>query len=180
MSLVKSKTKKIVLITTSLIIGYGIYCFGYINGENDPSAPIANRAASSLSAEFPISETGLLQLVNKEREKASLHPLQRNDKLSSSAKAKCSDMVVRNYWSHQTPDGTLPWAFIKNEGYQYRTVGENLARGYQTNEQIVSAWMNSETHKAEVLDKSFTESGVAICVMNQNEILVVEHFGTTL
>ena len=71
-------------------------------------------------------------------------------------------MVNRNYWSHQTPDQQEPWAFISATGYTFQKAGENLAYGFNNNGQVVAGWMNSPTHKMNMLDKAFEEVGFGV------------------
>lgn len=130
---------------------------------------------------FSISD--LLKYTNDNRIKASLAPLELNTKLNTSAKTKCDDMVVKNYWSHDTPEGLEPWVFIRNAGYTYNKAGENLSYGFRTSEDVVAGWMNSPEHRANILNTGFKEVGFGICesknYMNSGpESVIVQHFGT--
>jgi hypothetical protein len=71
-------------------------------------------------------------------------------------------MIVRNYWSHNTPEGNSPWTFITKAGYQYLKAGENLAYGFLTSAGVVTGWMNSTAHRANVLDATFKDVGFGI------------------
>lgn len=107
-----------------------------------------------------MSASGLLSATNSERSKnGGIPALALNSKLSSAAQAKANDMVARNYWSHTTPDGKDPWVFIDATGYAYQKAGENLAYGFSTSNETVAGWMNSPSHKANMLDSSFKEVG---------------------
>jgi hypothetical protein len=68
-------------------------------------------------------------------------------------------MIARNYWSHTTPDGQEPWVFIDNSGYDYSKAGENLAYGFATSSDAVGGWMNSPSHRANMLDTAFSDVG---------------------
>lgn len=105
------------------------------------------------------SRNGLLSETNEERTAAGKGSLAINSKLNSAAQAKANDMVVRDYWSHNTPEGNPPWVFIDDAGYDYQKAGENLAYGFLTSATTVAGWMNSPAHKANMLDSSFTEVG---------------------
>lgn len=87
--------------------------------------------------------------------------LQINDKLTAAAQAKANDMAQRNYWAHVTPDGQQPWAFITGAGYDYEAAGENLAYGFGTSDQVITAWMNSAEHRANILNGVYQDVGFA-------------------
>src|SRR5688572_17626917 len=106
--------------------------------------------------------SGLLEETNAQRSSGSIGALALNDKLSSAAQAKAEDMAARNYWSHNTPEGNPPWVFFSNAGYDYKAAGENLAYGFDSSNATVVAWMNSEGHRANILNNSFTEVGFGI------------------
>jgi hypothetical protein len=106
-----------------------------------------------------ISRSGLLQATNKERAKAGVTTLSTDEQLNQAAQAKAQDMVMRNYWSHQTPEGNEPWVFITNSDYDYTKAGENLAFGFDTSTDTVKGWMTSETHRKNLLDKDYQEVG---------------------
>lgn len=102
---------------------------------------------------------GLQQATNTQRAANGQSALSLNSKLNSAAQAKANDMVARNYWSHNTPDGQEPWIFIDATGYSYTKAGENLAYGFLDSDSTVNGWMNSPSHKANMLDSSFTDVG---------------------
>ncbi len=108
-----------------------------------------------------INSAELLSYTNTAREENDLEPLKTNDKLSEAANEKAADMVKEGYWSHTSPDGTTPWYWIDKVGYTYSTAGENLARGFTSSSSIVNAWMNSPSHRANVLNGNYTEVGFA-------------------
>ena len=109
-----------------------------------------------------ISSDGLLNETNIQRNKTGAKQLTISPRLNEAAQAKAQDMVNRNYWSHQTPDQQEPWAFITATGYTFQKAGENLAYGFNNNGQVVAGWMNSPTHKMNMLDKAFDEVGFGV------------------
>ena len=109
-----------------------------------------------------ISSDGLLSETNIQRNKTGAKQLTISPRLNEAAQAKAQDMVNRNYWSHQTPDQQEPWAFITATGYTFQKAGENLAYGFNNNGQVVAGWMNSPTHKMNMLDKAFEEVGFGV------------------
>lgn len=129
-----------------------------------------------------MSVGGLLSATNQHRANNGKAALSLNSKLNSSAQAKANDMVARDYWSHNTPDGKEPWVFFDSAGYQYYKAGENLAYGFATSADAVVGWMNSPTHKANMLDSTFTEVGFGFAnSANFNgdgqQTVVVAHYG---
>lgn len=130
-----------------------------------------------------ISVEKLYQLVNKEREKNNLPPLIYNQKLATAAYEKAKDMFSKNYWAHFSPDGKTPWDFILNSGYKYEYAGENLAKNFLFSDGVVSAWMNSKTHKENILKPEYTEVGYAVVngiLNNEETTLVVQMFAKPL
>lgn len=131
---------------------------------------------------YQITDQELLNLTNYEREQNGLRPLSLNSKLTSAAQKKATHMLKNNYWAHFAPDGTTPWDFIKGEKYDYVYAGENLAKGYTTSHSTVKAWMNSPTHKANILSKQYSEVGFAILegrLDGEDTILIVQELGAT-
>ena len=130
-----------------------------------------------------ITTIKLFDLSNKEREKQSLQPLQYNKELAEAAQKKAADMFAKDYWAHFAPDGTTPWSFILSSGYQYEYAGENLAKNFLFSQGVVDAWMNSPTHKENILRKDYTEVGYGVVngILNGEETtLVVQMLGTPL
>jgi hypothetical protein len=124
----------------------------------------------------------LLSATNAQRQQNGVANLKLNDKLTSAAQAKANDMIARNYWSHNTPDGQEPWVFFTNAGYNYQKAGENLAYGFATSGDTVTGWMNSPPHRENLLDSTFTEVGFGFANGNNfnssgQETVVVAEYG---
>ncbi|OGL29356.1 hypothetical protein A3D14_01140 [Candidatus Saccharibacteria bacterium RIFCSPHIGHO2_02_FULL_47_12] len=119
----------------------------------------SSRKGATLPYATSMSISSLLSSTNSNRAGNGSAALSLNSQLNQAAQAKANDMVARNYWSHNTPDGQEPWVFISNAGYNYQKAGENLAYGFLTSDDTVAGWMNSPPHKANLLDSSFTEVG---------------------
>ncbi len=129
-----------------------------------------------------ITSDALLVATNKVRADNGVSAVTINGQLSSSSVAKCNDMVQRNYWAHNTPDGKQPWTFVDAAGYKYAKSGENLGYGFKSSSDVVTGWMNSLPHRQNLLDKTFTEVGFGICKSNSYvgfgaQTIVVQHFG---
>ena len=122
----------------------------------------------------------LLNLTNLRRAEVGLQPVSLNGQLSDAALAKANDMFSKNYWAHNAPDGTTPWVFISQAGYQYLYAGENLARDFNDSESVVSAWMGSPSHKENILKREYQEIGFAVVnnrLGGEETTLVVQMFG---
>ncbi len=128
-----------------------------------------------------ITTQKLYELTNKERGKAGLPTLAYNEKLSEAAKLKAENMLENNYWSHYGTNGESPWQFILGAGYEYEYAGENLAKNFLFSNGVVEAWMNSPSHKENIMRKEYKDIGFAVVsgVLNGEETtLVVQMFGT--
>lgn len=115
-----------------------------------------------LAARSNIDSLGLLTATNTQRAEKDIEPLATNQLLADAATAKANDMKSQNYWSHQTPEGNEPWVFLENAQYEYQKAGENLAYGFSTNTSTVTGWMNSQSHRENMLDPTYTEVGFGI------------------
>ncbi len=144
---------------------------------------IQNQTGSILGFATDITVTKLFELSNIERTKETLQPLKYNKKLAEAAQKKAEDMFKKDYWSHYGPSGETPWDFILSSGYQYEFAGENLAKNFLFSDGVVTAWMNSPTHRENILRQEYTDVGFAIVngVLNGEETtLVVQMFGKPL
>src|SRR3989344_2747434 len=167
---VKNRLRSFGLRLLSLIVAFvlGIF-FLQIVYKNEPIILSNSKIKNLLSDYYPTSTPRvelitideLVKLTNNERIKAGLQSLTRNLLLDKAAELKADDMVTRNYWSHNAPDGTEPWIFIRKSGYRYIYAGENLARGYNTSSEVVDNWMVSSEHKKNILGPNYTDVGFA-------------------
>lgn len=122
----------------------------------------------------------LIDLTNQERSKSGLPSVQENQMLDAAAAAKAQNMFAENYWAHYSPSGKDPWGFIIGAGYHFSYAGENLARNFSTSQDVVNAWMNSPTHKENIVNSHYTDIGMAVAygkLNGQDTVLVVQEFG---
>ena len=105
-------------------------------------------------------ENEVIRLVNKIRQENGLKTLSANWELSRVARYKSQDMVDNGYFAHNSPVYGMPFQMIKSFGISYRTAGENIAYGYKTPQAVVDGWMNSSGHRANILNRSYTQIGV--------------------
>ncbi|MES2986018.1 MAG: CAP domain-containing protein [Patescibacteria group bacterium] len=128
-----------------------------------------------------MSIAGVLKYTNIERVKAGLKPLVLNKKLSNSAVAKVEDMFALQYFEHDSPAGKTAADLVREQGYVYQSVGENLALGdFGTDQKLVEAWMNSPLHRKNILNPKFSELGLAVArgtFKGDMQWLAVQHFG---
>jgi hypothetical protein len=122
----------------------------------------------------------LLAATNAQRLASGLQPLVLNQALSQAAAKKAADMFAKNYWAHVGPEGETPWDFIISSGYKYTVAGENLAKNFQDSNSVVTAWMNSPSHRDNLLKPTYREIGFAVVngtLAGEETTLVVQMFG---
>lgn len=128
-----------------------------------------------------ISRIALINYVNEERESLGLSILKNNPKLDEAAYLKAKDILDKDYFSHQSPEGITPWHWFKEAGYKYRFAGENLAIGFIDSEEVNQAWLDSPSHKENIVNPNYKEIGIATMTGNFNgkeTTVVVQLFGT--
>jgi len=123
----------------------------------------------------------VIAYTNVERLKAELSNVTESALLSKAAQAKAEDMARVGYFSHVGPDGKAPWSWIAEAGYTYSYAGENLAVRFTDSSQVVRAWMESPTHRANIVKTSYKEIGVGVAdgvYEGRPATYVVQYFGT--
>ena len=122
----------------------------------------------------------IVETTNAYRQENGLSVLRFDSALSQAAKEKAEDMFADDYWAHVAPDGTKPWFFITEAGYDYVYAGENLAKDFQKSDAVVVAWMESPSHRQNILNEKFKDIGIAVVNGNlagYETTLVVQMFG---
>lgn len=140
-----------------------------------------NSEKKVLGTSINLDSEKIIALTNKERLTINLDTLKFNEKLTRAAEKKLENMFSEGYWDHTSPKKISPWNFILEENYDYHYAGENLAKDFLTEEELVKAWMDSPDHKANILNNNYKEIGVAIGTGKLNgkqTILAVQIFGT--
>lgn len=120
-------------------------------------------------------------LTNSQRATDNLSELNVDPLLTKAAQAKAEDMAKKSYFSHVSPDGTLPWFWILKEGYLFRYAGENLAVNFEESEDVVDAWMASPSHRINIMKPQYTDIGIGTATgtyMGETAVFVVQMFGT--
>ena len=110
-----------------------------------------------------LSVGGILDFTNRQRkENGSLPPLSQNSKLARIAVLRIKDMFAKEYFEHQSPSGVGASDIAYDVGYKFILVGENIALGnFSGDDGLVQAWMDSSGHRANILNKRYTEIGIA-------------------
>ena len=144
----------------------------YSNTSNDQgNAGGKTTSNSNISAD----EKEVLNLINNQRSQYGLKPLEIDYELQRVAKIKAQDRVDNNYFAHESPVYGTPFNMIKNFGISYKTAGENIAGNY-TNNGAVTAWMNSQGHRANILNGSFTYTGIGVVNSSKYGKIYVQMF----
>lgn len=170
--------KKAHLISWKALTVYLLLLVGLKVGFN----AVAAKNPEVLGISSNIDQKQVIELTNEKRQEAGLSPVIENSKLDEAALAKAKNMFEEDYWAHYSPSGKDPWGFINGAGYKFVFAGENLARNFYTSPEVVEAWMNSPTHRDNLLNSRFQEIGVAVVdgiLKGKRTILVVQEFGTT-
>lgn len=122
----------------------------------------------------------LLTSANQARAANGLGPLRLTQALNKSAQMKANDQIANNYWAHVSPSGVQPWYWFQQAGYSYVSAGENLAYGFNTGSEVNTAWINSPTHKDNLLG-NYVDVGFGIAngpsFQGGENTVVVAHYG---
>ncbi len=98
--------------------------------------------------------------TNNERASDALPALRRNATLDAAAKLKAEHMAKNEYFAHYSPDGVSPWYWFGQVDYNFVHAGENLAIHFTDSGEVVDAWMDSPTHRANIMNGDYVEIGV--------------------
>lgn len=123
----------------------------------------------------------LVDLANSDRSSQDVPALTINPLLVEAAQAKADDMAKYSYFAHVSPQGVDPWHWFQVVGYSFNYAGENLAVDFSDSGDVNTAWMNSPTHRENILDPHFTQIGIATSqgmYEGHPTTFVVQEFGT--
>ena len=130
------------------------------NVNVDDNTEVEEKPSNNEANDLHEFEQRVYELTNEEREKHGLAPLEIDIKLSKVSRDKSQDMLDNQYFSHDSPTYGSPFDMMKAYGIEYQAAGENIAKGQNTPEEVVNAWMNSQGHRENILNSSFTHIGV--------------------
>ena len=125
------------------------------------SANQGSTSGENTTSQLTADEQEVFDLINAKRVANGLSLLKIDDEVQNVARIKAQDMVDSNYFSHTSPIYGSPFNMLKNFGISYKTAGENIA-GNSSNSGAVNAWMNSEGHRANILNSSFNYTGIGV------------------
>lgn len=141
-------------------------------------SPQPESAPLTASSDF-VNE--VVRLTNVIRAENGLAPVTLNSELQAAASDHSDDMAVRDYFGHVNLDGQQPWDRALEAGYDYQTVGENIAAGQLTPAEVVQAWYESASHRENILNGDFTEIGIGYTFLgNDTGSLNFNHYWTQL
>lgn len=145
-------------------------CFGNIQMPNIGGGNANNGNTNNGNTQKPDDngynssyEQQVLNLVNKERRSQGLSALSLSSEAQQAARVRAKEIV--SSFSHTRPNGTSCFTVLNEIGAKYTSAGENIAKGQKTPEQVVEAWMNSPSHRANILSSKYTKLGVG-CYFN--------------
>lgn len=161
----------------TLLVALLILTAGTISIPFSVEAKIVERTATTV----PYTEMQIIEASNKERIAKHLTILAVNKELSIAAQRKADDMAKNSYFAHYSPAGVSPWDWLREVGYNYVYAGENLAVHFTTLDTLMQAWMHSPSHRANIVNMHYLETGVGIAQGIRNGApgwFVVQVFGT--
>ena len=123
----------------------------------------------------------LADLANQDRATSGVEKLTWNDTLATAAKMKADDMLKNSYFAHTSPSGLTPWYWLKEANYNFTYAGENLAVDFTESANVENAWLNSPSHRENLMNSHFTDIGIATAdgfFEGKNTTFVVEYFGS--
>jgi len=160
----------------SRLDGTPLYSFLFAVPQSDHFA----RETGTIRDRNEVREEMLAQ-VNAARKRAGLRPLRLSSDLDRAAQRHAEDMLARGYFSHKSPSGTTVRERSRAAGYVWRAIGENIAYGQTSVDEVVETWMDSPTHRKNILSPNFTELGVGLAMGRgtdgKHQVLWVQNFG---
>lgn len=141
--------------------------------------PVAGSGVSGSTTD--VTAERLLEATNGQRKAHDLKPLRTSERLNIAAAMKAQDMLIKQYWSHESPAGVTPWDWFEAAGYDYKYAGENLGKGFRTSSGVIKAWMDSSEHRDNLLSKQYADVGFAVAegMLNSEDTnVIVALYGT--
>ncbi|MBI4050329.1 MAG: hypothetical protein HY398_02670 [Candidatus Doudnabacteria bacterium] len=133
------------------------------------------------STERNLEARDVIAALNADRAQNDLAPLAANPRLEEAARKKAEDLLKIGYFAHTSPIGLEPWDFIRAAGFDYSYAGENLAMNYGNADELESDFLQSPSHRENLLSPNYTDVGVAVVqglYQGQEAVITVQMFGT--
>ena len=121
---------------------------------------VASQAHANVDPDALVNRA--LSLINAERAQHGCGPLTINPQLNKAAMRQSAAMAEQHFFDHKDPDGTTPGQRVRDTGYVFQMMGENIEAGTDTAEEAVKVWMNSPGHRANILTCAYKETGLAL------------------
>lgn len=141
-------------------------------------------SVATKTAKGKLTDSGVLAWTNQQRGSYGVAALAANPQLSLAAAIKAQDMLDKQYFAHESPTGAGPSDLAEETGYDFISVGENLAMGnFKNDEDLVQAWMDSPGHRENILNAAYMEIGIAVIqgVFEGEKVwMAVQEFGRPL
>jgi uncharacterized protein YkwD len=134
-------------------------------GVTDQRPPVSIAPESTPAGSL---EEQVVALVNEQRRQSGLQPVRLNAQLNAAAVAHSQDMALNDFFSHTGSDGSNPNERITAAGYRYSLAGENIAAGFAIPATVVQGWMNSPSHRANILHPMMQEMGVGLFLLSND------------
>ena len=143
------------------------------------SSPQAPRNEAGTSGRAPDPAAAIIDAVNEERESAGVSALRANERLRNAARLHADQVAVRGRLEHTLRGTRYPTVAdrLAAVDYTWRAYGENLASGQRSASAAVASWMSSRSHRANILNATFTETGVAVAADGRGRLYYVQLFG---
>ena len=141
------------------------------NSSNNNSSSNSNSTTKAMTTD----EKEVFDLINNQRTQNGLSALKLDTETLRVARIKAQDMVDNNYFSHNSPTYGSPFQMLNSFKISYKTAGENIA-GNSSNSSVVTAWMNSSGHRANILNSSFNYTGVGVVKSSKYGKVYVQMF----
>ncbi len=122
--------------------------------------PVAARTTNP-AAGASVDQAAFTSLLNNVRVANSAAPVAFDGRLATAAQGHADDMLANGYFSHTGQNGSTPGDRITAAGYRWRTYGENIARGQQSEAEVMQDWTNSSGHHANNINPAFEDFGIA-------------------
>jgi len=116
------------------------------------------------------------QLTNDERQKQNLPLFKLNSKLCQAAQIHSQHMAEGDFFAHRSKDKSTPADRVSAVGYHWSQVAENIAAGSRTPEEVVTGWLNSRGHRANILNPKLQEIGIGVCYLAHDPGKVTYHY----
>src|SRR5665647_669738 len=161
----------VIFITTTAFSTQAINVLGAVQ----TSVGTSNAQVTLNAKEMNDYENQVAAMINNVREQNGLNAIAADGLLNEVATIRSQDLINRNYFSHYTPEGTNVFDVMRANGVSYRCAGENLAQSAPasvgTPEGFMNAWINSPTHKANILRAQYTKIGVSMAEMDSRRVV---------